>query len=574
MNHPYGWGRDGCVLFTCGSVMSTSSAFTPHDASLPEISKALAAKEVTSAELVNFYLERIARLDASGPMLNSMPLVNPKARDEAAQSDARRSRGEELGPLDGIPFAVKDNYRVSGMTVAGGSPAFAQLTATEDAFVVEQLRSQGAVLIGKTNMPPLADGGMQRGLYGRAESPYNPAFLAAAFGSGSSQGSAVAVAANLCAFALGSETVSSGRSPASNNSLVTYTPSRGLISLRGVWPLFALRDVVTPYTRSVTDLLLILDALMMPDTITRGDLWREQDVVDLPATPEDAPGSWAQLSGSGSLGGARIAVPRIYVGDGQDSGIEIRSSVLDRWNAAADHLRSLGAELVEVDFPLVEAYEGGRPAGENLAALGVLPDRWLDFEFNELLAFGWDDFLKGTQDPRYPGLANVDADRIFPTPPGALPDRYDEVDDYEGRYRTVVALAQAGLEQPAAYPDFAAGLRALERLRAELFENWLAEHEFDCVVFPANADVGPADADVNESSADLAWRNGVLFSNGNYAIRHLGIPTVTIPMGVMSDTDMPIGLTFAGAAYSDTNLLRYALDFEGDGSLRVAPPLP
>ena len=162
---------------------------------------------------------------------------------------------------------VKDNYRVSGMTVAGGSPAFTELTACEDAFVIEQLRSQGAVLIGKTNMPPLADGGMQRGLYGRAESPYNPAFLAAAFGSGSSQGSAVAVAANLCAFALGSETVSSGRSPASNNSLVTYTPSRGLISLRGVWPLFALRDVVTPYTRSVTDLLLILDALMMPDTI-------------------------------------------------------------------------------------------------------------------------------------------------------------------------------------------------------------------------------------------------------------------------------------------------------------------
>lgn len=553
--------------------MSSSSAFMPYEASLPEVSTALANGDVTSVELVDFYLERIARLDASGPELNSMPIVAPNARQEAALSDARRRRGETRGPLDGIPFAVKDNYRVSGMTVAGGSPAFAELTACEDAFVVEQLRSQGAVLIGKTNMPPLADGGMQRGLYGRAESPYNRAFLAAAFGSGSSQGSAVAVAANLCAFALGSETVSSGRSPASNNSLVTYTPSRGLISMRGVWPLFALRDVVTPYTRSVTDLLFLLDSLMVPDTITRGDLWRSQEVVPLPATPADAPASWAQLSGSGSLNGARIAVPRMYVGDGQDVGIEIRSSVLDQWNAAADHLRSLGVELIEVDFPLVEAYEGGRPAGENLAALGVLPERWLDFEFNELLAFGWDDFLKETQDLRYPGLANADADRIFPTPPGALLDRYDEVDDYEGRYRTVVALALAGLEQPATYPDFADGLRALERLRAELIEKWLAEHDFDCVVFPANADVGPADADVNESSADLAWRNGVLFSNGNYAIRHLGIPTVTIPMGVMSDTGMPIGLTFAGAAYSDTELLRYALDFERAGSWRVEPPL-
>ena len=93
------------------------------------------------------------------------------------------------------------------------------------------------------------------------------------------------------------------------------------------------------------------------------------------------------------------------------------------------------------------------------------------------------------------------------------------------------------------------------------------------MVFPANADVGPADADITEASADLAWRNGVLFSNGNYAIRHLGIPTVTIPMGVMSDTEMPIGLTFAGSAYADTELLRYALDFERAGSWRVAPPL-
>lgn len=553
--------------------MSGSSVFTPYEASLPEISRALATGEATSVELVDFYLERIARLDASGPRLNSMPILNPNAREEAALSDARRSRGETLGPLDGIPFAVKDNYRVSGMTVAGGSPAFAELTACEDAFVVEQLRSEGAVLIGKTNMPPLADGGMQRGLYGRAESPYNPAFLAAAFGSGSSQGSAVAVAANLCAFALGSETVSSGRSPASNNSLVTYTPSRGLISLRGVWPLFGLRDVVTPYTRSVADLLFILDALLASDANTCGDLWRGQDVVALPATPANAPESWMQLAGSGSLNGKRIAVPRVYVGDGQDSGIETRASVLDRWYLAADHLRALGAELIEVDFPLIDSYEGGRPAGENLAALGVLPDRWLDFEFNELLAFGWDDFIKETQDPRYPGLANADADLIFPTPPGALPDRYDEVDDYENRYRAVVALAQSGLQEPAAYPNFAAGLRALERLRADLFESWLTEHGFDCVVFPANADVGPAGADVYESSADLAWRNGVLFSNGNYAIRHLGIPTITIPMGVMGDTGMPIGLTFAGAAYSDTELLRYALDFEGAKNWRMAPPL-
>ena len=94
----------------------------------------------------------------------------------------------------------------------------------------------------------------------------------------------------------------------------------------------------------------------------------------------------------------------------------------------------------------------------------------------------------------------------------------------------------------------------------------------DAVVFPAVADVGPADADVNPASADLAWRNGTWVANGNLAIRHLGIPTVTVPMGVMADIGMPAGLTFAGKAWDDSNLLQLAVAFEATGTYRKAPP--
>lgn len=116
-----------------------------------------------------------------------------------------------------------------GLTVAAGSPAFAGLVANEDAFAIQRLRAGGAVLIGLTNMPPMANGGMQRGVYGRAESPYAADWLTAAFGSGSSNGSGTATAASFAAFGLGEETWSSGRAPAANNGLCAYTPSRGVI---------------------------------------------------------------------------------------------------------------------------------------------------------------------------------------------------------------------------------------------------------------------------------------------------------------------------------------------------------
>lgn len=539
-------------------------SFDLIEASIEQVLEAFARRQITSVELTTRYL---ARIDAFDGELHAVPVLNPRALDEAAESDRRWADGTARA-LEGIPYTVKDSYMVEGLPVTAGSPAFKDLIAQWDAFMVRRLREAGAVLIGKTNMPPMADGGMQRGLFGRAESPYNPRYLAAAFGSGSSNGSGVATAANFAMFGMGGETVSSGRSPASNNGLCAYTPSWGVLSMRGTWPLFPARDVIVPHTRSIPDMLRLLDVLVAEDEETRGDFWRHQRVVELPA---ERPESYRSLLDPDALRGKRFGVPAMYLGKDPAFPIEVRPSVLALWGAAAARLRDLGAEVIETGFPLIERYEGDRPGGENIARLGVLPNGWMDTEFTHFLTFGWDDFLRANGDPAIPSLAVVDPDLIFPQPPGALPDRYEEVADYENRYRAVVALAREGISDPRERDDFADGVRALQRLRKELFEDWLLEGGLDGVVFPANADVGAWNADVDEAAADHAWANGVVFSNGNYALRHLGIPTVTVAMGAMADIGMPVGLTFAGAAYSDTELLRYAAAFEAVGSLRPRP---
>src|SRR5690606_26800616 len=145
-----------------------------------ELSEALDSGAVTSEELVAAYLERIERFDHDGPRINSVPVVNPAALDDARRADDERRAGRSRGPLHGLPFVVKDSFSVRGLTVASGSPAFERLRATRDAFTVERLRDAGAIVLGKTTMAPMAAGGMQRGLYGRAESPFNGDYLPAA----------------------------------------------------------------------------------------------------------------------------------------------------------------------------------------------------------------------------------------------------------------------------------------------------------------------------------------------------------------------------------------------------------
>ncbi|MFK0403412.1 amidase [Microbacterium sp. NPDC090225] len=585
------------------------------EASIADLRRALDSGAATAVDLVDAYLARIDAYDAPGTptALNAVVVRNPEARAEAGASDERRAHGETLGPLDGIPYTAKDSYLVQGLTAAAGSPAFARLVAQRDAFTIERLRAGGAICLGLTNMPPMANGGMQRGVYGRAESPYNAAWLTAPFASGSSNGSGTATAASFAAFGLAEETWSSGRGPATNNALCAYTPSRGVISVRGNWPLVPTMDVVVPHARTMADLLEVLDVIVADDTETRGDLWRTQPWVPIPAASAVRPDSYPALaaasdpSRTNALAGTRIGIPRMYIdadpeagttegtGAGTEAGtaagtaanpaatrgiggptgrrIETRASVLSRWAAARRDLEAAGATVVEVGFPAVSNYEGDRPGAPTIATRGLVSPAYLHREIIDLSAWAWEDFLRANGDPALDTLAGIDGSTIFPHPPGALPDRYTGFDDDIAEYPDWVRQhPDAGLSD---MPELPEGLRGLEETRRRDLEQWMDSLALDAVVFPAVADIGPADMDVNPASADLGWRNGTWIANGNLAIRHLGIPTVTVPMGLLDDIDMPIGLTFAGRAYDDARLLRLAAAFEASGApgeRRTSPP--
>ena len=555
------------------------------EADIASLRSALVSGETTSEELVTAYLARIAAYDSGGVRLNAVVVPNPEALRDARASDARRAKGASLGPLDGIPYTAKDSYLARGLTCASGSPAFADLVAQRDAFTIERLRGGGAVLIGLTNMPPMANGGMQRGVYGRAESPYNGDYLTAAFGSGSSNGSGTATAASFAAFGLGEETWSSGRAPASNNALCAYTPSRGVISVRGNWPLVPSMDVVVPHTRTMADLLEVLDVIVADDPDTTGDLWRTQPWITVPAASTVRPRSYPQLHPRDAtpLRGLRLAVPRMYLGTDDEAGTGVgfggpigqrivpRPSSLALFEAARADLEAAGAEVVETDFPVVSNYDGDRAGAPTVRTRGLLPQGYLDEEIWDQSMWGWETFLQANGDPALHRLADVDGPRIFPHPEGSLPYRYGELDfdlaDYVTRAREMGVV-----EDVTTLPLLEGGLRGLEETRRVDLEEWMDDLGLDAVIFPAVADVAPADADVREESADIAWRNGVWVANGNLVQRHLGIPTVTVPMGTMTDIGMPVGLTFAGRGWDDNRLLTMAAAFESTGRRRTEPP--
>lgn len=574
-----------------GTIAAQAARVSVVEASIAELRAALESGAATSVSLLEKYLGRIERYDRPGTetALNALVVMNEHARIEAQASDERRARGALLGPLDGIPYTAKNSYLAKGLTAAAGSPAFEHLVAQRDAFTIERLRAGGAVLIGLTNMPPMADGGMQRGVYGRAESPYSADWLTSAYVSGSSNGSGTATAASFGAFGLGEETWSSGRAPASNNALCAYTPSRGVISMRGNWPLIPTMDVVVPHTRTMADMLELLDVIVADDHDSRGDFWRAQSWIQIPATSQLRPKSYPAL-GSASAGdakqvlaGKRLGVPKMYINADPDAGtvvqhsiggptgqrINTRASIIDLWEATRRDLEAAGAEIVEVDFPMVTNYEGDRPGAPTIKTRGLVSPEYLHLELVDLAAWAMEDFLDANDDPALNTLVGVDGERIFPHPEGALADPYDDFDGALERFPEMIR------ERPYAtfadIPHMESGVRGLEETRRIDLEAWMDDHGLDAVVFPAVADVAPQDMDVNEASAEMGWMNGVWVANGNLTLRHFGVPTVTVPMGTMADIGMPVGLTIAGRGYDDSELLRIAAAYEATGARRTAP---
>jgi amidase len=234
------------------------------EASISDLQGAMAVGKETSVSLTKKYLHRIEQIDSSGPRLNSIIELNPDALDIARRLDLERKGGRTRGPLHGIPILIKDNIDTHDrMRTSAGSLALAESIAPEDSSVAKRLRAAGAVILGKTNLSEWANFRGDRstsgwsGRGGLTKNPYaldrNP--------SGSSSGSGVAVSANLCAGAIGTETDGSIVSPSTVCGIVGLKPTVGLISRTGIIPISHSQDTAGPMTRTVRDAAILLSAL-------------------------------------------------------------------------------------------------------------------------------------------------------------------------------------------------------------------------------------------------------------------------------------------------------------------------
>ncbi len=227
--------------------------------------------EVSSKELVMYYLHRIAKYDQEGPKINSILEINPDAIFIAEALDYERNTRSARGPLHGIPVLIKDNIETcDSMHTSAGTIALENYNSSSDAFIVERLREAGAIILGKTNMTELANGmssEMWSGYSSRGGQVLNPYGDPNLFVGGSSSGSAVAVAANFTVLSVGTETDASILSPAVQNSVVGIKPTVGLISRTGIIPFTYSQDTPGPFARTVTDASLLLGALTGVDKL-------------------------------------------------------------------------------------------------------------------------------------------------------------------------------------------------------------------------------------------------------------------------------------------------------------------
>lgn len=304
-----------------------------YEATITDLQTAMTAGRVSSVELVDGYLARIKAYDHTGPALNAMVRLNPRARSDAAALDAERKAGKVRGPLHGIPIILKDNYATRDLETSAGSIALASLRTPDDAFQVKKLRDAGAVILGKSNMHELASGITTiSSVGGQTCNPYDPDRNPG----GSSGGSGVAVAASYAAVAWGSDTCGSIRIPSAVHNLFGLRPTKGLSSISGIVPLSHTQDVGGPLARTVMDLAIALDATVGADAA-------DSATKILDGKP---PIGFVASLDSGSLRGARLGVLTSAFGteaDDQEGGRIVR--------AALEKMKARGATIVDVTVP-------------------------------------------------------------------------------------------------------------------------------------------------------------------------------------------------------------------------------
>ena len=505
------------AIATPDIALGTKPQATGMELTLTEISAAFADGRLTSRRLTQIYLDRINALDRSGPKLGAVLEINPQALDIATQLDRERQTHGARGPLHGVPILIKDNVETADrMMTTAGSLALEGWYAPKDAPLVARLRAAGAVILGKTNLSEWANfrsthsssgwsgrGGQTRNPYALDRSP-----------SGSSSGSAVAVAANLCAIAIGTETDGSIVSPASINGIVGMKPTVGLVSRLGIVPISHSQDTAGPLARTVRDAAVLLGAITGPDAADPASV----------AVGERFESDYVRYLDPDGLRGARLGIARRFFAENAPL-----NSFLDNCVAT---LKRAGAIVVDpAELPM----HGAASAAEQEVLL---------YEFkadlNAYLA-------------RLPGTFAVRSLADLVRFNEAHADKEMPLFDQE-----LLRQAQAkGNLDEAAYRD--ARDTCLTATRGGGIDAVLCEHGLDAMVALTS---GPAwlidsvngDSDTGGCSSPAAVA---------------GYPHITVPAGLYRG--LPVGLSFFGTAFSESKLIRLASGFEHAATARVAP---
>jgi amidase len=491
--------------------------FEFDEVTIAELQAGMESGKYTARSITEKFLSRIGAIDGNGPLLRSVIEVNPEALDIAAALDAELKEKGARGPLHGMPILIKDNVDTAdGMSTTAGSTALLGSKRTADAFLVQRLRKAGAVIIGKTNLSEWANirsGRSTSGWSARGGLTKNPYALDRNT-SGSSSGSAAAVAASLCAAAVGTETDGSIVSPSSINGIVGIKPTVGLVSRTGVIPISHTQDTAGPMARTVRDAAILLGALAGVDPEDSATAAAEGKVVADYTAGLDAR----------ALDGAKIGIVRSYFGfhDGVDEVMENSIRTLKEQGAKVvdpvgiPTLGELGdAELTVLLYELkadMAAYLSRLAPGFPVKTLKDIIEFNGKNKFTEMPFFGQDLFLK--------------------------------------------AEAKGPLTE-AAY------LEAKEKCRrlagTEGIDAAMKLHGLDALVAPTD---GPA------WMTDLV--NGDHFIGGSStAAAVAGYPGVTVPAGYVFG--LPVGISFFGTAWSEPLLIRLAYAFEQATKVRRPP---
>jgi len=502
------------------------------EATVPEIHRAMVSGEISATELTEQYLERIEAYDSE---LQSFLTVNDAAVSRAESLDQTLAKSGPVGPLHGIPIALKDNNDTADMPTTSGSETMEGVVPPDDAEIVERLRDAGAIVLGKTNMHEFAAGiETYSSLGGQTVSPYGYA------PGGSSGGSAAALAANLAAISTGTDSCGSVRIPPANNNAVGIRGTMGLVSRDGIAPMSVSQDIAGPMTRTVTDAAIMLDVMAgydSDDPATGTAIGNTPVGDDPPITTaiddtDDDISSYTDFLNQDGLDGARIGLVRDYLDE------ENGASVITIVETAVDDMESAGAEVVDpVPAP---------PADNGV----ILSEFRRDFN----------NYLSSLDDPDAPENLSEIADQpdnihpeVAPTVESFVSVEVENLDENVDYLQDIAARNELAVVDEEG-PDLGNKRQVLATM---------AEHDLDAMLYPT---LSEPPVDIPEGEGEYPDQDG---SNCNLSAG-TGLPAITFPGG-FTDDGRPVGVELIGRPWTEGRLIELAYAYEQRTEHRTAP---